>query len=277
MKKFFSNLGILAFAIFIFSLVSCNSDTDNILKEPDLSIVNDDYLINQAFEDLDNVTITTLNKSGLGARLTTDVSIKELCPTAKATLDASGKKITIDFGTGCTSSNGITRKGKVILSYSGNLLFPGAKVITTFEGYSVNDKKIEGTRTLTNTGIDLAAGTISLAVKVENGKITWPDNTFVTLVSDQVRVLKLGGEGYEASITGSANGKSREGASFKTLVLTPLIVKQTCAETGVWVPSAGTLQFLISGIELTVDYGTGTCDKVVTVIYPGGSKEVTLD
>ncbi|MDG1275877.1 MAG: hypothetical protein P8O16_01265 [Algoriphagus sp.] len=277
MKKLLSTYGIGALTLLVFSLMSCNSDSDEILKEPDLSIVNDDYLIAQAFEDLDNITLTALNNSGLGARITKDVSLTEICASATANLDETGKKITIDFGAGCTSSNGITRKGKIILSYSGNLLFPGSQVITTFDGYHVNDKKIEGTRTITNTGIDFIGGTVSLAVKVENGKITWPDNTFITVASNQIRVVKLGGDGYEASITGTATGKSREGVVYSTLVIDPLIIKQTCVETGVWVPGTGTLQFLFTGIEVTVDYGTGVCDKMVTIIYPGGSKEVTLD
>jgi len=277
MKKLLTTYGIGALSLLVFFLSACNSDSDELLQEPDLTLVNEDYLISQAFEDLDNITLTAINNGGLGARITTDVSLTEICASAKANLDESGKKITIDFGTGCTSGNGITRKGKIILTYTGNLLFPGAKVTTTFEGYQVNDKKIEGSRTITNTGIDLAAGAVSLAVKIVNGKITWPDNTFVTVTSDQVRIVKLGGDGYEASITGTATGKSREGIEYKTLIINPLIVKQTCVETGVWVPSTGTLQFLFSGIEVTVDYGSGICDKIVSILYPGGSKEVTLD
>lgn len=277
MKKLLTIPRIGALSLLVFLMSACNSDSDDILKEPDLTLVNEDYLISQAFEDLDNITLTALNNGGLGARLTTDLPLSEICASAIATLNENGKTITIDFGSGCTSSNGITRKGKVILAYTGNLLFPGAKVITTFDGYEVNDKKIEGTRTITNTGIDFASGTISLTVKVENGKITWSDNTFVTVTSEQIRVVKLGGEGYEASVTGTANGKSRTGVDYQTLVINPLIIKQSCAETGVWVPSAGTLQFLFSGIEVTADYGTGDCDKLVTINYPGGSKEITLD
>jgi len=157
------------------------------------------------------------------------------------------------------------------------LIFPGAKVIATFDGYFLNDKKIEGTRTITNTGIDFLSSSVSLAVKIENGKITWPDNTFVTISSDQIRLVKLGDEGYDASITGSASGKSRDGVTFNTLVIDPLIIKQSCITSGVSVPGAGKLQFQYGGMEVTVDYGTGTCDKLVTITYPGGSKEINFD
>ena len=81
------------------------------------------------------------------------------------------KKIIIDFGTGCTSAEGVVRKGKVLLTYSGNLAFPGSTIITSFEGYEVNVLKLEGTRVLTNTGINLATSTITMTVKVENGNV----------------------------------------------------------------------------------------------------------
>jgi hypothetical protein len=277
MKNFFDSCGMGTLLFLVFFHTSCNSDSEEILQEPDLTIVNDDYFISKVFEDVDNITLTALNNSGLGVRMTEDISITEICATAKASLDETGKKIIIDFGTGCTGTNGITRKGKVLLSYSGNLIFPGAKVVTNFDEYEVNGRKIEGIRTITNTGIDLATGSVSFAVKMENGKITWPDDTFVTLVNNQVRVVKLGGEGYEASITGTASGKSRDGIDYQTNVIDALVIKQTCLETGVWVPGLGTLQFLFAGIEVTVNYGIGICDKIVTITYPGGSKEVTLD
>jgi hypothetical protein len=277
MIKLLKTYGIGASTLLVFSLFGCNSDTNEVLQEPDLTIVNDDYQISQAFEDLDNITLTALDNSGLGARMTKDISISEICDNAIATLDETGKTITIDFGAGCTSSSGITRKGKINLSYSGNLIFPGAKVVATFIGYFVNDKKIEGIRTITNTGIDFLTSSISLAVKIENGKITWPDNTFVTIASDQIRSVKLGNEGYDASITGTASGKSRDGMTYNTFVIDPLIVKQSCVASGVSVPGAGELQFQYGGVTVTVDYGDGSCDKLVTIIYPGGSKEVTLD
>jgi hypothetical protein len=277
MRNFFNSFGMGTLVFLVFFHASCNSDSEDILQEPDLTIVNDDYFISQAFEDLDNITLTALNNSGLGARMTKDISITDICATAKASLDETGKKIIIDFGTGCTGTKGTKRKGKILLSYSGNLLFPGAKVITTFDGYEVNGRKIEGIRTITNTGIDLAKSSVSFAVKIENGKITWPDNTFVTLMNNQVRIVKLGGEGYEASITGTASGKSRDGIDYQTNVIDALVIKQTCLETGVWVPGLGTLQFVFAGIEVTVNYGIGICDKIVTITYPGGSKEVTLD
>lgn len=275
MKNMFksNHFAFIAAAVLLFS--ACDSDNDPV-AETDLSIVNDDVEMNQTFEDLDFMTLSVLESSGVGAR-TLATSNDDLCSSAIVTTDAPAKKIIVDFGAGCTSSNGVVRKGKILLAYSGNILFPGATVISTFEGYEVNGLKLEGIRTLTNTAINLATSPITLGVKIQNGKVTWPDNKFVTFVSDQVRSVKLGTQNYEIKVTGTASGISREGLEYSSLTTTPLIITQTCVQSGVYIPTTGVLQFSNKGIQISIDYGTGTCDKIVTLTYPGGVKEVTLD
>lgn len=275
MKNLLKISCLVPFACGILLFSACDSENDP-MSEPDLSIVNDDVEMNQAFEDLNFLTISTLESSGLGARTLAPAN-NDLCTTAKVIKDLVAKKITIDFGAGCTSPNGMIRKGKIFLAYSGNLLFPGSTIVTTFEGYEVNGLKIEGTRTLTNLAINPTTKTVTLAVKIQTGKVTWPDNTFVTFVSDQIRALKLGDLGYEISVTGTASGKSRGGFDYSSLTSTALNINQTCLQSGVYIPTSGILQLTASGALFSVDYGNGICDKLVTLTYPGGTKIVTLD
>lgn len=264
---------VLAASLLLFS--ACDSDNDPI-PEPDLSMVHSDVELNQAFEDLDFMTLSVLQSSGVGAR-TVGTANDDLCSTAIITTDAQAKKIIVDFGAGCTSSNGVERKGKILLAYTGNLLFPGATVITTFEGYEVNGLKLEGIRTLVNTAINLATSTITLGMKIQEGKVTWPDNKFVTFISDQVRSIQLGAQSYEIKVTGTASGINREGLEYSSLTTTPLVITQTCVQSGVYIPTTGILQFSNEGMQISIDYGSGTCDKIVTLTYPGGVKEVILD
>ena len=130
---------------------------------------------------------------------------------------------------------------------------------------------------MTNTGVDLATSTITVGVKVENGKVTWPNNSFVTFNSDQVRKLKLGNNGYEASITGTASGKSRENKDYSLVITEALVIKQECVQTGVYVPGKGILELTYQGITISADYGAGNCDKKILITYPGGSKEITAN
>jgi len=44
-------------------------------------------------------------------------------------------QITVDFGSGCTGRDGRTRKGKIIVTYTGHLFLPGQSATTSFDGY----------------------------------------------------------------------------------------------------------------------------------------------
>lgn len=276
MKKTF-NPAILFFLIIGGIAVSaCN--TDDAPDEPDFSVVNEDMEASMAFEDLDNLTLTVLSDAGLSARTTVDIPSGNICNGAMVTIDEDAKQITIDFGDGCTNSRGVTRKGKVMLNYTANLLLTGAQITTTFDGYEVDGLKIDGTRTLTNKGINQETFTINLEVKIRDGKVTWPDNTYVTLTSDQLREIKLGAQQqYELTVTGTASGTSREGFEYTTSTTEPLIYTKSCFESGVTIPLSGILEFQYRGIEVSVDYGDGACDNIATLFYPNGSKQITLD
>ena len=272
MKTLSKITGSLLMITIAFFAWSCDPEEAQIAPTLDLSAIEDDIIVNQAFEDLDNITLQVLQEDGLGARKL-DWSI---CEGAVLDFDESGKKVTLDFGSGCTSY-GITRKGKVNISYSGNLLFPGSEIVINFENYEVNDIKIEGRRTLKNNGIDILNSTIALAIEIQNGKATWPDNTFITITSNHVRQLVLTNEGYDAFITGTMSGKSRRGVDYSSSTGAPLVINQSCVESGIWIPNSGILNFDFQGIPLTVDFGAGTCDKTVTISSPSGSEDRVLD
>ncbi|WP_111669140.1 hypothetical protein [Algoriphagus litoralis] len=275
MKKFNPFLSMLFGGTILLALLSCESGEDPITPEATLDLVEDEFVINAAYEDLDFLTLDVLQSSGLGLRTT---ATADICANTVVTHDESAKKITVDFGAGCTSPNGVVRKGKVILAYTGtNFLFPGTSITTTFDGYEVDGLKVQGSRTITNGGIDLINSKVTLNVKIENGVITWPDNSSVTYTSNQVRQVSLGSGGYEVSITGTASGVSRMGYDYTATVTESLIINEDCARSGVFVPSSGILGFTFQGIAASVNYGTGACDKVVEVTYPGGTKELTLD
>lgn len=273
-RKFSFSALVLITSLMVFS---CDMNDTPEFPAPNLSLVQDNIVISQSLEDLDNITLKVLGNNGLGARAEANLPSGDLCPNAEVTMDKNNKIITVNFKEGCTSENGTVRKGKLIISYNGNLLFPGAKIVTQLEGYEVNGRKIEGTRTLTNKGVDLNSNSVDLGIKVENAKVTWSDNTFVTFTSNESRTLVLDSEGYQASATGTASGVSREGFNFTTIVTNPLVINQTCINSGIAIPSSGQLNYKYDNKEINVDYGDGTCDKIVLVNYPGGSKELVVD
>jgi hypothetical protein len=257
-------------------LFSCELDPEKLISEPDLALLEDEFEINTVLEDLDNVTLNAMESSGLGLRVM-NLTNGNLCSSAVLNHDEGSKKITVDFGTGCTGSNGITRKGKVIFNYTGSFLVPGSDVTTSFVGYEVNGLKVEGSRTLTNTGVNLQNLEISLTVKMQNGKVTWQDGKTSTFSTDQVRRITMASSGYEVSVTGKGEGKTRGGKSYTAEITEALIVTQACLESGISVPNKGKVNLNFSIFSATVDYGAGECDKKLQINYPGGSKEVILD
>jgi hypothetical protein len=275
MQKLLSIPSLTLLSLFLLMQFSCSEDTNPTEEDLSLAVVEDEFKINAAYEDLDFLTLDVLQSSGLGLRTQ---SKADLCASAAVTHDMNSKKIIIDFGSGCTSPNGVIRKGKILLSYTGsNFLFPGTSISATFDGYQVNGLKIQGIRTITNGGIDLINSKVTLNVKIENGIITWADNSSVTYSSTQVRQVSLSASGYEATVTGIATGKSREGNNYTAAVVEPLLIKEECAKKGIFIPSSGIVSFNYKGAEVSVNYGSGTCDKVVNLTFPGGSKQITLD
>lgn len=266
-------IGLVGIAFLLFS---CELDSEKLISEPDLALLEDEFEINTVLEDLDNVTMNAMESSGLGLRVM-NVSNGNFCSSAKLNHDSAIKRITVDFGTGCTAPNGIARKGKVIFNYTGSFLVPGSSVTTTFEGYEVNGLKVEGSRTLTNTGVNLQNLEISLTVKMQNGKITWQDGKTSTFSGDQIRKVTMATAGYQVSVTGKGSGKTRGGKSYTAEIIEPLLVTQACLESGISAPNKGKVSLNFTIFSVTVDYGAGECDKKLQITYPGGSKEVILD
>ncbi|TFV95499.1 hypothetical protein E4S40_04565 [Algoriphagus kandeliae] len=276
MKSTSSIFRIFLFLATLSFLGSCDKDSDTPITEPDLSAIEESLEVMQITEDMDYFTLTILQSIGINGRLMDD-PFEKICAGVSVDVNSDQKTITIDFGDGCTSPSGIVRKGKITITYTQNFLLPGATVTTNFIGYEVNGLKITGVRTLVNQAIDLINNQVTLKVTMENGQVTWPDNTFVTFNTDQIRVVKLGATGYEISITGTANGQSREGAPYSSNVTSALVVKQDCVESGVLIPTSGVMDFTYEGFQLAIDYGQGNCDKTILISYPGGTKEITVD
>jgi len=75
-----------------------------------------------------------------------------------ATLTDSGegvypRTVVVDFGSGCTGPNGVTRSGIISLVITGDILATeGATWTATFEDFAVGNRVVNGTKTRTFTG-----------------------------------------------------------------------------------------------------------------------------
>jgi hypothetical protein len=194
---------------------------------------------------------------------------------ATVTNDTVNHIITIDFGTvNCTGNDGRTRRGKIIINYTGHYFETGSVKIFSFENFYVNDNHVEGTRTVTNEGLNGA------------GHFHWAINSAITLTKTDGTILNwnrngeremLAGQGTETiwddsySITGTATG-TRNGNAFTAEITSPLIRAMSCHFI-----KSGTIQITPSTHSaLTIDFGNGICDDEATVTCNGNSHSIVL-
>ena len=187
-------------------------------------------------------------------------------------------QIAIDFGTGCTGRDGRTRKGKIIVTYTGHLFIPGNSATTTFDGYYIENIKVEGTHKLTNTG---TTDKKSYTTQIINAKLSQLNGNYIQWNSEKTITQIEGGStpliGIDDAynITGHAGGAvQKDGKYFQwsTLITAPLMKRFTCR----WI-ARGTLSLKKGNDAVAVlDYGSGSCDNKATFTVNGAVHEITL-
>lgn len=190
------------------------------------------------------------------------------CATITESSDSYPKTITIDYGTGCTGPNNITKSGIVIIDLSDDMLNNGAVRAVTFENFRINNTQIAGSRITTNAGEDSEGH--PMFSRIVSTTLTRNGNVLSRNANETVTWL----DGFETeecgdnifSITGSGTITRANGASRTRNIILPLIVDHTCG-------------YIISGVtEITgpngtgtMNFGDGTCDDIAVITRPNGN------
>jgi hypothetical protein len=286
--KYMSALAVVLLA----GLVSCEDKVE--LNPIDSASVENEAVVDSYFEDTDDIALTAVSSdsspltgedAGAGRMISNGI-LDHRFKCAAVTIELSGDNskqvphgtITIDFGTGCTDNQGNTRKGKVIVEYNGRRFSPNSTIVTTTDGYSINDIALEGTRTVTNV-----SGSTDDAPKfnvvLDNGKATWPDASVATREVNRTHewIRAANPLNDEWHVTGTASGTNREGKVYEMEITSALVYKRECAISAkVFIAVAGTKELTVNGRKLTIDYGTGDCDRTVTISVDGSSKQLDV-
>lgn len=270
----------LAIMILLVTFIACEDNKSDGL--PDTADIEAETAAEAYFEDVDDLagTISTLpDLSFTGRQADLD---DRFCDNASLSLrnkvDSDPDTVVVDFGSiGCTDQKGNLRKGKLLLIFTGDR---SASFATVFDGFYLNGKKIEGSRTVSRVGSNPPTFTISL----QQGKITWPDGTFATRESNLTRVFNrnLLDKTKETMVikAGSfATGITREGKNYTMEITADLLFKRSCMEppAKIFVPVSGIKTISVGGKTFSIDFGDGTCDKLATVTRDGVSKEITIN
>ncbi|MGV3766848.1 MAG: hypothetical protein ACO1NW_12025 [Chitinophagaceae bacterium] len=278
--------GVLAAATLSLLFVSCDKNPiAKILEEKEATVLSaeTDVTAEAAFDDVfDNVMGVNDEVGMAGTGAFGRVNEPWHCYTVTATkLDEPRNfplKIVVDFGAGCTGKNGVLRKGKIITTYSNRLTVNGATAVTTFEGYSVNGVKLEGTHTIQQLGN--INDTLKFGLKIENAVVTkengeaaaWQSTKTLTQIGGNSTLYIPGDDVF--SLTGQSNGTvtlSGNEYSWSKRVINPLVKANICRYI-----QSGSVGISRNGRENTIDFGDGTCDNKATITVNGISVTITL-
>ena len=266
------------------TFTACQKDKTNSLAEIETTFeVSENQATADVYtEDAADVTEEATARFGLyGSASLCNLPITMNWIGTCATVTVSGnfptKNIRVDFGTGCTSPNGVVRKGIINILLSDSVRVSGSVATTTFENYFVNGFKKEGTIIRTNT---TAAGSINRSMNrtVVNGRITTPAGRVFTH-SANINITQTAGGSTPCDIrddvynlTGTRTATNAQGNTRTSTTLTPLQKKMNCANI-----DQGTLQVQGPNHVAVINFGNGTCDNQATISINGRpERNITL-
>lgn len=265
----------------LFSMYSCTKNTSSSSNSDNETQTATDNAFAQSTssdavamssESEDNGMVGTITDSTLGLMFNAHVSITLNVAT-------SPKVLTIDFGSSdALCFDGKTRRGKVIVNFTGFYRDSGSNHTITFDNYYVNDNKVDGSITVVNNGHN-TAGNLTFSVKsmltitdTAGNKLTYNGDLTREWVAGETTNGLRGWTDDVYSITGSSSGTTFIGTQFSSNITSALIVALNCK----WIEK-GTIEFKPAGkLTRTIDFGNGDCDNIATVTIAGISFNILL-
>jgi hypothetical protein len=287
--------GLLLSGTLIFASCSKNNDKSNdqtpVEKERTAAVLQADASSEILFDDVFNNVMGVSASVGMGEtgefqsrKSGVQLIAKEApCYTVKMEFinapDTFPVKVTIDFGDSCKGYDGRVRKGKIITVYSGHLLRPGSVAETSFDNYSVNGIKVEGTHRVENKSNSTH---LVFETKVTDGKLTnasgdfieWNRTRTISQVDGWGTPWIPGDDVY--TIVGNGSGTIQRGdftTTWTSTNLEPLVKRFNCR----WIVRGKQAIQRNGGPEGILDFGKGDCDNLATIVVNGVSIEITLN
>jgi hypothetical protein len=258
-------------------LGSCRKNQDG---NEDTGYATEQASLEKTFSDVQSIADEAASAGTNGSYLRTanpDAVQLGNCATITHDTVAVPHTLTVDFGsTNCLCADGIYRRGKIMLSYTGRYKDAGHEHRFSFGNYFVNDNGVSGTKTVTMTGID-PVGNPTYTIVV-NGSIALANgNGTITMNSSRTRHYLSGyatgiwsDDSYE--INGSGTITRANGSVLNVSITKPLIAAPGCR----WIESGTVSITPRNGNSRTLDYGNGTCDALATLSVGNKTYNITL-
>jgi len=180
---------------------------------------------------------------------------------------------TLDYGQeNCETVWGNSRRGKIHVTLTDWWRNEGSLREITFEDYFFNDIKLEGVKTILNTG-ENDGGNLTFTKKIEGGKLVYADGGEISWECEKFSELVEGNETLRFaddvwSVTGSGSGINLDGLDYTFEITTPLIYQSGC-----FYPVSGVIEISTQESVQVIDYGNGECDNLATATTNDGDPE----
>lgn len=263
-SKVILGMGIATLAFF----TACNNDdVENAVIETEDATIEEESIAQSDFEEVDDMTSTIMGVAEANSGGRVESAEDDRCRCAEITHDKENHTVTIDFGDGCEGPNGVVRSGIIFITYEGRRFVPGSYWTVTFRNYYVNRRHIEGLRTVTNISESLESNP-TFHITLEEGKVTWPDNTLAKREVDKTRVWVRADnpllDEFHILAGSTTSGVNRREVAYTAEVLTDLIYKRNCRnDRKIRIPVQGTKLVTKRESTCVIDFGNGKCDTII--------------
>jgi len=268
MKKTLYVLSLLAILLY-----ACKDE--DVINTPDpasTQATQDHLFAEQTFNDVGRIVEEGFLSSGINK----SCASYQLMNADTANADT----LVINFGSTNCLHNAKSRRGKLIVTYTGKYRDSLTVMTTTFDNYYVNNNLIQGERIVTNQGIN-SNGNMWVTVEVNNASIGTTNGT-INWNARQTREWVSGSATYgvieddQYKITGSANGTGVNNNSFTMEITETLNVDLGCLPS--CVIKSGKATITPNGYaDRIINYGDSLCDCNFDVTINGTTYPIVVN
>ncbi|MDP3912893.1 MAG: hypothetical protein Q8R96_04045 [Bacteroidota bacterium] len=276
LKVILSALIAVVAIVAVVGLNSCNKTDDSVSTAEASKTTITDYanIVTSFTSDFDDELISGEESVLKSASLAS-------CFTVTVTKNADGafypRIWTVDYlGGTCTLLSGNTKEGKIHVSLTDLWKNKGSLKTVTFEDYYFNGNKMEGVKTILNTGLN-EKGNLTFLKTVSDASLKYADGSSISWECKKTSELIAGGSTIlfaddVYSVTGTGSGVNLDGKKYTLTITTPMIYKNGC-----FYPVSGIVKIDTVGGDLqTIDYGNGECDNLAKLTVGGVTTEIKL-
>jgi hypothetical protein len=185
------------------------------------------------------------------------------------------KQVLIDFGnSSCVLEDGRSRKGKIIITYSGRYRTEGSEIQINLDNYVSSNVQLYGGIQVINRGnnnYEIQLKNLRIPIDEEDSA-KW-EGTFSKSWTAGLNTTDLTDDQYE--FAGSYTGTDKLKQAFTGSITSPLLINYDCLVDGNSFPTKGVTEMVTKDFaSRKIDFGQGNCDKSVVLTVRGDAETI---